>query len=183
MDDTRDNKSNALNIVSEHEVLEGDYIRILRVFNHDPIFDNGVPIAGKVESIDRYSMTIMLVNEVLFNLPLPVRLDYEIDLAFQSERKSRFDRDSLLHIFSCAKESDAKFICVAIHIEGALGSEYIINSKDNFESKMKYYEECYDGNLCLKSSSKKIQIVGAAYGDSFSEIEDKMKVNGGKRYD
>lgn len=183
MSDTKDDKSNALNIVSEHEVFEGDYIRILKVFNHAPVFDNGVPIAGRVVSIDKYSMSIMLVDETIFNLPLPVRLDYEIDLAFQSERKLKFSKESLLSILSCAKEYDAKFICVAVHVEGTLGSEYIIDSKDNFDSKIQYYQESYDEDLYLKSSSKKIQITGAAYGDSFSELEDKMSAMGGKRYD
>ena len=77
---------------------------------------------------------------------------------------------NLQKCFSDAMEKGTKFVGVAVKIGEAATNEIIINHHDNFESKLGYYQNAYDENLCLKAKPD-IKIVGFASGDSFAEIE------------
>ncbi len=72
-----------------------------------------------------------------------------------------------------AKENKAKYIAVLINMEGFLKPEVIINSEENFDTKLAYYKQAYTDDLILKTFSG-IKIVGFTYGNSFKDVEDDL---------
>lgn len=80
------------------------------------------------------------------------------------------DLTSLEKCFEDAKNSDSQFVAVEIQIHNCLGTEIIINPRENFDSKLEYYKNAYNENLTLKACPT-IKIIDFAYGDSFSELE------------
>lgn len=76
----------------------------------------------------------------------------------------------LINCYKRAKETDAKYIAVVLSMEGYEGYEYIINPKENFDTKLAYYQSTYDNELKHKFAND-IRIVDIYYGDSFELIE------------
>lgn len=83
------------------------------------------------------------------------------------------NKSALKVVFDNAKEENAKYIGVRVEIEGNKEPEIIINSKENFDSKLDYYIGAYDDDLILISEKgkKKIRITGIAQGDTFEDIK------------
>ena len=84
-------------------------------------------------------------------------------------------KEQLKELFNTALREDYKYIAVQIEMEGFKKPEIIINRvKQNGEDKLKYYDKVYDENLIHKFSKEKIQIIECVYGDSMSEIGEKL---------
>ena len=78
--------------------------------------------------------------------------------------------ENLVNNFEQAKNRNAKYIGIVIMMLGAEKPEIIINSKENFDTKLAYYQNAYNNDLTLKAVEG-IRIVGFTYRDSFGEIE------------
>jgi hypothetical protein len=76
----------------------------------------------------------------------------------------------LTNCFNRAKELNMNYVAVAIKLPNAEGKEIIINGKENFNEKLKYYQSAYDENLVHKHVST-ISITGFTFGKTFDEIE------------
>lgn len=72
--------------------------------------------------------------------------------------------------FQKAMQDDWKFVGVKIEMAGFHKPEIIINSRENFEAKLAYYQKAYNKDLTLKTFNG-IKIVGFTFGNSFDEIE------------
>ena len=77
---------------------------------------------------------------------------------------------NLISNFEQAKNRDAKYVGVVVMMQGFEKPEIIINSKENFDAKLAYYQKAYNDDLTLKTFNG-IKIVGFTYRDSFEEIE------------
>lgn len=77
--------------------------------------------------------------------------------------------NNLEKCFESAKESNAKYIGVAISVNGD-NPEIIINGRENFENKLNYYKNAYNEELALKNVPT-IKIVGFTYANTFEDIE------------
>lgn len=65
------------------------------------------------------------------------------------------------------------FMVVKIETEGNPGPEIIINSSENFDQKLKYYDKSYNENMELikaKESGKIIKIVGALMTNNLKDL-------------
>lgn len=78
--------------------------------------------------------------------------------------------DNLVNNFNGAKETNSKFVGLLFRMEGYPAPEVIINRRENFDQKLKYYQETYDENL-NHMRAPGIQIVGFTYGNSLEELE------------
>lgn len=67
-----------------------------------------------------------------------------------------------------------EFVGVQLTIPNAPGYEVIINPKENFTEKFSYYQKAYDENGVHKHVPE-IKIVKWASGDTFQEVQDKLK--------
>lgn len=76
---------------------------------------------------------------------------------------------NLTNCFEAAKKENAKYIGVAVSVNGA-APEVIINSNVNFEDKHQYYLKAYSADLSLIANPN-IKIVGFTQADSFEELE------------
>lgn len=72
-------------------------------------------------------------------------------------------KECLIQLFKNAKEKEHRFIAVKIEMPGFPKPEVIVNSSENFEEKLKYYEKAYNDNLELNTFNK-IRIVDAVSG-------------------
>lgn len=90
-------------------------------------------------------------------------------------------RSELIAKFINAQETGAKYIGVSIQSEGSSKPEIIINPKENFDEKLKYYTEAYDDDLILIAAKgkKDIRITGIAMGASFEDIEVQLLESNG----
>lgn len=77
----------------------------------------------------------------------------------------------LVNNFEYAKDSGVKYVGVAIAMQGFEKPEIIINAKENFDTKLDYYQKAYNNDLTLKTFNG-IRIVGFTYRDTFEEIEE-----------
>lgn len=82
--------------------------------------------------------------------------------------------NDLIKYFAEAEYSNAKYIGVKVNMIDLKECEVIINPRENFRKKMLYYIKNYDSDLRLKNAPDKVKIVRCAYGNSFSEIEDRL---------
>lgn len=80
---------------------------------------------------------------------------------------------NLENCFNQAKVSNAKYVGIIVAMAGFAAHEVIINSVENFDAKLKYYQNTYDENLKHKYAPG-ISIVGFSYGDSFKDIESDL---------
>lgn len=78
--------------------------------------------------------------------------------------------ENLERCFKRAIEVGAEYVAVKIHTRGSEGEEVIINPKENFISKMEYYQKAYNDDLTLKSFNG-IRIVGFTFADSYEDVE------------
>ena len=74
------------------------------------------------------------------------------------------NREDLINIFKGARETNAQYVFVVIKLPDLEIPEMIINRRENFESKEKYYIETYDENLIHKFNND-IYIQGLSYGE------------------
>ena len=81
--------------------------------------------------------------------------------------------EKLENTMSSAIVDKAKYIAIAVLIEGAKDPEIIINLTSNFKSKMDYYKKAYNEDLCLKANQT-IKIVDFTYSNSLSIIESDL---------
>jgi hypothetical protein len=72
--------------------------------------------------------------------------------------------------FYYAINKNYSYVGVLIEMEGFDSPEIIINSSENFVTKLAYYKSTYDENLNHRHA-KGIKIVDCTYGDYFDEIE------------
>ena len=77
----------------------------------------------------------------------------------------------LENTFNQAIGLGVEYIGVRIKMQGFDEPEVIINPKENFETKLAYYNKAYNDDLTLKTFNG-IKIVGFEYGDSYAEIAD-----------
>lgn len=87
-----------------------------------------------------------------------------------------FKMEHLEHCIIGAMECKYKYIGIKVVMKGFEKPEIIINERENFESKLRYYKTAYDENLYLKACSG-IQIVDIAFGDTFADIEKRLMHN------
>lgn len=81
--------------------------------------------------------------------------------------------NSLIQNFEDANANGASFVGVRIKMDGFADEEVIINGKNNFKTKLKYYKKTYDENLNHKFA-KGISISGFTYGYSYSDIQSDL---------
>lgn len=74
------------------------------------------------------------------------------------------NRQDLMNTFMKARGSGAEYIFVAVKLPDLEIPEMIVNRKENFDSKERYYLMAYDENL-VHYHNKEISIVGLSYGD------------------
>jgi len=72
--------------------------------------------------------------------------------------------------FKEAKYTDSLYVGVKIQAPGCPEPEVIINSSENFDFKLKYYQRAYNDDLTLKSFNQ-IRITDCCFGDSYDQIE------------
>ena len=77
---------------------------------------------------------------------------------------------NLERCFKKAIEVGAEYVGVKIHTRGLEGSEVIINPKENFISKMEYYQKAYNDDLTLKNFNG-IRIIGFTFANSYEDIQ------------
>lgn len=78
---------------------------------------------------------------------------------------------NLKDTFNQAIGLDVNYIGVRIQAQGLDEPEVIINPRENFESKLEYYQKAYNEDLTLKTFNG-VKIIGFEYGDSYNEISD-----------
>lgn len=78
--------------------------------------------------------------------------------------------NQLVSAFAAAKAHGERFIGLKIKMDGFEKEEIIINERENFDSKLTYYENTYDEGLIHKYS-RGISIVDVSSGNSFDEIQ------------
>lgn len=76
----------------------------------------------------------------------------------------------LINCFKAAQEQNIRYIAVKVSMKNFDQPEVIINSKDNFDKKLAYYQMAYNEDLTLKANPD-IKIIDFVYGDSFADIE------------
>lgn len=64
-------------------------------------------------------------------------------------------------------EEDAKFLITVVEVEGS-APEIIINPKENFESKLAYYEKAYNDDLTLKNNPN-IKIIDYTFVENLED--------------
>lgn len=80
----------------------------------------------------------------------------------------------LENCFKRAIESNAKFVAVSVRVPNASTNEIIINPRENLEIKLEYYKKSYDEDLYHNAVGDTLRIVGFAFGDSFTEIQEDL---------
>ena len=78
--------------------------------------------------------------------------------------------ENLKTCFQAAILENAKYIGVKIEMKDFPKPEIIINERENFDKKIKYYISAYNDDLTLKTFNG-IKIVGFTYGNNLNEIE------------
>lgn len=74
-----------------------------------------------------------------------------------------------------ALAKDYKYMAVSIAIGDSEIPEIIVNHKDNFESKMRFYLSSYDENLIHKFAKDiQIRISGVMFTNNLKEVEKLM---------
>ncbi|MCM3111674.1 hypothetical protein [Lederbergia lenta] len=86
--------------------------------------------------------------------------------------------NNLISCFEKAKETNAKFVGIAVRVPDAEEPEVIINGNKNIEAKLDYYKKTYDEDLSHKAVGDILQIIGFTYGNSFSDIEKELLEGG-----
>ena len=83
------------------------------------------------------------------------------------------NKSALKEVFTNAKAVGARYIGVKVKAAGSSQPEIIINPKENFDEKLKYYMSAYDDDLILIPAKGKrdIRITGIAQGNTFEDIE------------
>ena len=76
---------------------------------------------------------------------------------------------NLENCFKAAKEEGTFYIGVAIKVGNQEVPEIIINTHENFDTKLEYYKSAYNENLTLKTNAD-IRIVGFSHDDSTDNI-------------
>lgn len=79
------------------------------------------------------------------------------------------DMNSLQYVFEKAIRDNHEYIALKISMPEYDNCEIIINSRNNFKTKLDYYKKAYNHDLTLKTFNK-IKIIDAAYG-SLQEIK------------
>lgn len=77
---------------------------------------------------------------------------------------------NLEQCFENAVNTNALYVGVKIETRGSDGYELIINSHENFKTKLEYYRENYTDSLVLKKYDG-IKIIACSHADSFDELE------------
>lgn len=75
--------------------------------------------------------------------------------------------------FQDAIINDWIYVAVKIQMEGFAEPEIIINSRENFETKLAYYKKAYNDDLTLKSFNG-IKIIGFTCADEYEDIESEL---------
>lgn len=75
-------------------------------------------------------------------------------------------KQKLIDLFKRAKETNAQYVGVKIKLPNVDKAEIILNPQCNLDSKLEYYTNAYDDNLCLKNN-KDVIIVDCFMLDNF----------------
>ena len=81
--------------------------------------------------------------------------------------------EGLRRAFGSIWAKESKYVGILVDIVGV--KEVIINSNENFDAKLEYYEKAYNEDLTHKHAVG-IKIVGYTFGDSFAEIQNELGV-------
>ncbi|KGK88090.1 hypothetical protein DP68_08875 [Clostridium sp. HMP27] len=73
--------------------------------------------------------------------------------------------------FKQAKRQGACYIGVVIEMDGFEKPEVIVNSYENFQSKLEYYRKTYDED-CNHKYSKGIKLIACNYAFEFNQLEE-----------
>lgn len=76
---------------------------------------------------------------------------------------------NLENCFKAAKEEGTLFIGIAVKVGNQVVPEVIINSQENFDTKLEYYKSAYNENLTLKANAA-VRIVGFTHDDFTDNI-------------
>lgn len=86
------------------------------------------------------------------------------------------EKITMKHLEKCfedAKTQNKKYVGVLISMQGFPNPEIIINTSENFDTKLAYYKKAYNDDLTLKAFNG-IKIEDFDYTDSFAKLEDKF---------
>lgn len=89
------------------------------------------------------------------------------------EPLDQLNMQHLIICFNCAKELKMNFVGVTIDLPDAVGKEVIINSKENFDYKLAYYQNTYKDNL-EHNHVRGLKITGFTFGRSFDDIQEDL---------
>jgi len=78
-------------------------------------------------------------------------------------------KEELVACFEKAKRNCSEVVGVVVEIYEDRTSELILNKKDNFDNKLKYYKESYDDNLNHKKGPARI--IGAFISEGIATLD------------
>jgi len=81
--------------------------------------------------------------------------------------------DDLTNCFNEASEANSNYVCVVVSMAGFPKEEVIINQRENFEAKLKYYQNVYDKGLDHKHATG-VKIIGFSHGNTFNQIQKEL---------
>lgn len=105
--------------------------------------------------------------------PAPEDVEREFEVEHRNKEWEKMNPPTIEDLENCfeqAKYKGAKFVAVAIKMEGYRGKEIIINPIVNVDEKLNYYKNAYDENLNHRYTNG-VRIVGFTYGINMNEIE------------
>ncbi len=82
--------------------------------------------------------------------------------------------ENLIKIFLRAKELDMKYVAILVEMAGFPKPEMIINTTENIDAKLAYYQKTYDEELNHKFSPG-IKIVNFTFAKELKDIELEWK--------
>lgn len=84
--------------------------------------------------------------------------------------KTKMTINELEQCFTNAQKDNATYVAVKVQMQGFTDPEIIINTSNNFESKLEYYKKAYNEDLTLKAFNG-IKIIDFDHANSLDELE------------
>lgn len=92
-------------------------------------------------------------------------------MSINNDNNNHLSMKDLIDAFDSYWARSSKFIGVLVSIAGA--KEVIINSRENFDEKLLYYQQAYDENLFHKKADN-IRIINFTFADTYEEIQSEL---------
>lgn len=83
-------------------------------------------------------------------------------------------KEMLLYIFNVAKTTNATHIGVDVVSDMAVKPEMIINTREDFDTKLNYYDKVYDDNLVHYHVP--VKITNVVYGHSAEQVVMRLEL-------